>query len=178
LTTAISDWLSLLVTLGIGRYNWLWSIRTWSNWTLPNFSIYVHPISEIAATTTAINELSSNYGDLMYHGKKVSSVPLRVALGELLLWLKSLEKKLCIATHNLAFDGPRLSRAMEKYSLTAEFAEVISSFADTLSIIRKFTGRKGKESCTITSLAASLSIPSTRAHNAINDCEILLKILC
>jgi len=35
LTTAISDWLSLLVTLGIGRYNWLWSIRTWSNWTLP-----------------------------------------------------------------------------------------------------------------------------------------------
>jgi len=35
-----------------------------------NFSIYVHPVSEIAATTTVINGLSSNYGDLMYHGKK------------------------------------------------------------------------------------------------------------
>jgi len=89
-----------------------------------------------------------------------------------------LEKKLCIATHNLAFYGSRLSREKKKYSLTAEFAEVISSFADTLSIIRKLyeTGRKGKGSCTITSLVASLSIPSTGAHNAINDCEILLKI--
>jgi len=45
LTTAISDWLSLLVTLGIGRYNWLWSIRTWSNWTLPllHFQAIVMP---------------------------------------------------------------------------------------------------------------------------------------
>lgn len=66
-----------------------------------------------------------------YHGKRVPSVSLRFALEKLILWLKSLKKELCIATHNLAFDGPRLFRAMQKHSLTAEFTEIISSFADT-----------------------------------------------
>ncbi|KAK0171516.1 hypothetical protein PV327_011158 [Microctonus hyperodae] len=58
-----------------------------------------------------------------------------------------------------------------------EDTEFTYGFIDTLKIIRKVTGKKTKGSCTISGLADSLDIPKAEAHNVINDCAILHKIL-
>lgn len=113
----------------------------------------------------------------MHNGVKVPSVPIRIALGNFCTWLQSFGKKSCIATHNLAFDGPRLFRAITKNNLISNFSTLIHGFIDTLSIIRKVTGRKGKDSCTLSGLADALNIQKIGAHNAVNECAILYKIL-
>ncbi|XP_032683875.1 uncharacterized protein LOC116850084 [Odontomachus brunneus] len=80
-----------------------------------SFSIYVNPVRDISENATRVNGFTSNYGELLYHGTKVQSVPLRAALGCLQDWLKSLKKRCYIVTHNLTFDGPRLLKAINKY---------------------------------------------------------------
>lgn len=141
------------------------------------FSTYINPIQQISLKASEAHGLTNCSGELYYYGRKVVSVPLRLALSNLYEWLKSLGRKCCIATHNLAFDGPRLFKAIVKNNLISDFSEVTYGFVDTLKIIRKVTGKKTKGSCTISGLADSLDIPKVEAHNAINDCAILHKIL-
>ncbi|KAK0169607.1 hypothetical protein PV328_011831, partial [Microctonus aethiopoides] len=87
------------------------------------------------------------------------------------------KRKCCIATHNLAYEGPRLFKAIVKNNLISDFSEVTYGFVDTIKIIRKVIGKKTKGSYTISGLADSLDIPKAGAHNAINDCAILHKFL-
>ena len=109
--------------------------------------------------------------DLLYNGKKVSTVPLRAAIGEFLSWLKSLKKSF-IAAHNLGFDGPKLLAAINQCFLKEEFAGVVDGFADTLKVISNVAKRKGKGQCMITGLAEHFKIPMTSARNALHDCII------
>lgn len=141
------------------------------------FSTYVNPVQQISPKATEAHGLVNRYGDLMHNGVKVPSVPIRIALGEFCTWLQSFGKKSCIATHNLTFDGPRLYRAITKNNLVSDFSMWIHGFIDTLPVIRTITGRKGKSSCTLSGLADALNIQKIGAHNAINDCAILHKIL-
>lgn len=143
-----------------------------------SFQRYINPGAKpISAEVTAVNNLKNVDGDLFYMGNKVVSVPLNAAIKEFLDWLASHEKKCCIATHSLGFDGPRLFAAVTHCKLHEEFAAVVEGFADTLKIIYSVTGKKGKGQCTITGLANVYNIESTGAHNAINDCAILQEIL-
>ena len=141
------------------------------------FETYVNPIRPIASAVTTVNGLMNIHGDLFYNGIKVSSIPLRAAIGEFLNWLMLIGKKCCIATHNLGFDGPRLLTAINQFSLKPEFSAVVDGFVDTLRVISNITGRKTKGQCTITGLAEHYSIVTTGAHNAMHDCVILDKIL-
>ncbi|XP_018314208.1 uncharacterized protein [Mycetomoellerius zeteki] len=141
------------------------------------FETYVNPTQQISSSATSANGLTNNFGELMYHGVQVSSVPLRVAMGNFHSWLSSFEQKSYIATHNLSFDGPRIYDAITSCSLQSDFSEVVHGFIDTLYVIRKHTGRKGKGECTITGLAEWLNVSSANTHNAIYDVEILHKIL-
>lgn len=141
------------------------------------FAIYINPVRQISSKASEAHGLTNCSGELFYYGKKLESVPLRLALSNLYEWLKSLEKKCCIATHNLTFDGPRLFRAIDKNKLTSDFSEVVYGFVDTLKKIRQVTGQKKKGSCSISGLADSLNIEKAGAHNAIHDCIILHKIL-
>ncbi|KAK0070762.1 hypothetical protein PV325_014109, partial [Microctonus aethiopoides] len=86
--------------------------------------------------------------NLMYHGLKVQSVTMRLALSGLLEWLKSIDKKCYLAAHNLSFD----------------------------EIIRNTTNRRGRGACSISGLSSMLKINCSRAHNAIYDCDILSQI--
>ncbi|XP_048514968.1 uncharacterized protein LOC125501888 [Athalia rosae] len=141
------------------------------------FNTYVTPTQQIAASATAANGLINCHGDLMYHGIKVNSVPIRLALVNLLEWLKSIGKKGYLAAHNLSFDGPRLIRMISKYSLIDDYSQVLCGFIDTLEVVRKTTNKRGKGGCSIGELSNLLKINSAGAHNAIYDCDILSKII-
>lgn len=141
------------------------------------FNVYINPTKQISTNATAANGLINCQGNLMYHGLKVQSVTMRLALSGLLEWLKSIDKKCYLAAHNLSFDGPRLYRVICKYSLIDEFSDVICGFIDTLEIIRNTTNRRGRGACTISGLSSMLKVNCSRAHNAIYDCDILSQIL-
>lgn len=141
------------------------------------FNVYVKPTKEISANATAANGLINCQGDLLYRGVKVDSVPMRLALVNLLEWLKSIGKKCYLAAHNLSFDGPRLFRMISKYSLLDDYSEIVCGFIDTLEVIRKTTNKRGRGACSISGLSNTLKISSVGAHNAIYDCDILSKIL-
>lgn len=141
------------------------------------FATYIDPVRQIFQKASEAHGLTNCSGKLFYYGKEVESVSLRLALSNLYEWLKSLGKKCYIATHNLAFDGPRLFRAIDKNKLTSDYSEVVYGFVDTLKKIREVTGKKTKGSCSISGLADSLNIEKDGAHNAIHDCAILHQIL-
>ena len=141
------------------------------------FDIYITPSKDISAAASAVNGLRKSQAELFLYGKKVESVPLRIAISKLLEWLTSFKKKVFIATHNLNFDGPRLCDAIRYCDLIDDFSNFIHGFIDTLNVIRSHTERKGKGSCTITGLAGWLNISINNAHNAIKDVFILEKII-
>lgn len=141
------------------------------------FATYIHPTQQISAAATKANGLRTYCGTLIYYGIEVSSVFLRVAMGNFLNWLASFKKFRYIATHNLSFDGPKLYNTIKFCNLQTDFSEIIHSFIDTLSVIRKHTSRKGKDECTIIGLVNWLNLSSTGVHNAIYDVDILDKIL-
>ncbi|XP_071578827.1 uncharacterized protein [Temnothorax nylanderi] len=141
------------------------------------FATYINPKKPISAAATEANGLTNCQGVLMYYGLTVDSVPLRLAISNLQQWLASLGKPCYIATHNLSFDGPRLFNAIVTCSLHDEFRDVVCGFIDTLTVIRRLTGRKRKGECTIAGLAEWQKVSTAGAHNAENDVNILLKIL-
>ncbi|XP_011171636.3 uncharacterized protein LOC105204279 [Solenopsis invicta] len=48
-----------------------------------SFDIYVNPVQDISVSASQANDLTSCYGELMYNGRQVPSVPIRAALGSL-----------------------------------------------------------------------------------------------
>ncbi|XP_043286870.1 uncharacterized protein [Venturia canescens] len=141
------------------------------------FSTYVKPRQPISASATAANGLTSCQGELMYQGLIVDSISLKQAMVNLRQWLASRVQPCYIATHNLAFDGPRLYNAIMKSMLNDDFQKVVGGFVDTLTVIRRLTGRKRKGECTIAGLAEWQNISAIGAHNAENDVNILARIL-
>ncbi|XP_074102212.1 uncharacterized protein LOC141529528 [Cotesia typhae] len=109
------------------------------------FATYIDPVRQISQKPSEAHGLTNCSGKLFYYGKQVESVSLRLALSNLYEWLKSLGKKCCIATHNLAFDGPRLFRAIDKNILTSDYSEVVYGFVDTLKKIREKRGIREKK---------------------------------
>nr|XP_012218851.1 PREDICTED: uncharacterized protein LOC105670095 [Linepithema humile] len=85
------------------------------------FTTYINPIQQISPKATEVHGLVNCYGDLMHN-----------------------------ATHNLTFDGPRLFKAIIKNNLIDDFSMIIYGFIDTLSIIRKITGRKDTVATAVT----------------------------
>lgn len=138
------------------------------------FNIYVNPVGSISAKASEVHGLTSSYGNLLYYGVIVPSIPMRAALAEFQNWLIKLGSQCCVAVHNLNFDGPRLMRVIENYSMTEDFKSTILGFVDTLEIIR--SKNKGKSS-SIAPLASANEISINGAHNAIEDCKILENIL-
>ncbi|XP_043485174.1 uncharacterized protein LOC122513013 [Leptopilina heterotoma] len=138
------------------------------------FNIYVNPVGSISVKTSEVHGLTSSYGNLLYYGVIVPSVPIRAALAEFQNWLMKLGSQCYVAVHNLNVDGPRLMRVIENYSMTEDFKSTIVGFVDTLEIIR--CKNKGNSS-SIASLASVNEISINGAHNAIEDCKILENIL-
>ena len=65
-----------------------------------SFDIYVNPIKDISVSASQANNLTSCYGDLMYNGREVQSVPIRAALASFHQWLASLGKN-AVSPHTI-----------------------------------------------------------------------------
>lgn len=48
-----------------------------------SFLIYINPVRDISENASRANGLTNSYGELMYHGRKVPSVPMRAVLESL-----------------------------------------------------------------------------------------------
>lgn len=139
------------------------------------FNSFINPSVPVAATIA--NGLTAAYGELMLHGKKVTSMPLRVVLFNFLQWLESLGKPCYIVTHNLSYDGPRLHMTFVACNLDKELRYTVSGFIDSLALLRKITERRGKGESSISGLCALFKISCAGAHNAEADVRILGQVL-
>lgn len=109
------------------------------------FSIYIKPTQAINPASTDFNKLSLYAdGNLKYKGVVVETFDLTEALVAFYQFLCSFKQKCVLTAHNCSFDRPRLIKAIKKVSMFAQFQSIINGFSDTLTIIKKFTGNKGK----------------------------------
>ncbi|KMQ83825.1 dna polymerase iii -type-like protein, partial [Lasius niger] len=141
------------------------------------FATYIDSKQPIPPIVTKINGLESKNGLLTYRNEVVNSIPLKTALNNFKDWLLSFNKACYITAHNINFDGSRLYNAIVNCSMVDDFRSIVCGFVDTLLIIRKLTGRKRKDECTLAGLAQWKSISIKDAHNAIHDVDTFVKIL-
>lgn len=142
-----------------------------------SFSSYVSPVGPIAVSASNANGLTAAYGELMFHGEKVTSMPLRIVIFDFLRWLESLNKRCFIVTHNLSHDGPILYKAFITCNLIHEFSLIVSGFTDSLTVHRRVTKRRGRGECSIAGLCNFFNISCIGAHNAEADVRILSQTL-
>lgn len=141
------------------------------------FSIYVQPLQRIDEQASKIHGLRMENGHLTLHGNLVESVPISTALHKFYTFLHSLGKKCILTAHNGKFDYSRLCRSIRKYHLLNHFSTVVSGFIDTLPVIQKATGLKGKGCNSIEGLANKFQLDLSNAHDATKDISLLEQIL-
>lgn len=107
----------------------------------------------------------------------MTTLPLSEAMLHFFQFLCTFEKKCILTAHNCSFDYPRLMNAIEKVFMKKHFQSIIYGFCDTLPIIRKCTGKKGKGQNKLQILAENFGINCDKAHDAIEDVIILEKVL-
>ena len=143
-----------------------------------NFSVYIEPRQKISDEASQINGLRCINGHLEFNGKVVVTVSLSEAMRAFYQFLCIFGRKCILTAHNCKFDQSRLMRSIEQLFMMEQFESIIEGFSDTLPIIRKCTGRKGKGSNKLGSIADDLQISTDQAHNAIYDVEMLDQVLC
>ena len=141
------------------------------------FSVYIKPNKKIPADASLVNKLKYINGNLQYNGTNVIALNLEEALVAFYEFLCCFRRKCILTAHNCNFDYPKLVRAITMVSMKQHFKNVIAGFGDTLPIIRKVTGRKGKGQNKLENLANDFQINAIDAHNAGCDAQILDQIL-
>lgn len=141
------------------------------------FSVYIKPTQKISEQASAIHGLRFTDGVLQLHENRVIAVSLYESILGFFEFLCRFRKKCILIAHNCVFDYPRLMKAIEKVFMKEHFRAIIKGFCDTLPIIRKTTGNKGKGTNKLENLAINLQIDSTNAHDAIADVKMLEQVL-
>lgn len=126
------------------------------------FSEYIKPTKKISEKVSEVSGLTSFEGNLLLHGKRIESVSLSKALRKLFIFLAKLDKKCVLATHNCSVDAPQLVTAIDQVGMSSDFEIIVHGFADTLSIVSKITGKKGKKENSIQELSNFLQIFNTK----------------
>lgn len=114
---------------------------------------------------------------MLLHGQPVPVVSLFEALLGFYEFLSIFKKKCILTAHNCSFDRPRFMAAVEKVFLTEHFKNIVYGFCDTLPIIRKVTGKKGKGCNKLKNLAQEFEINCDKAHDALFDVIMLSHII-
>lgn len=147
-----------------------------------SFNTYIKPSKVIDSKATEVHGLTNVSGDLYLHGVLVESLSLRRALTELISYLRKFDKKCILVAHNLAFDGPRLLRSIEKLSLLSEFQAVVAGFACSLEGYKRkmkiTTSKKGELKLSTLARAHMKHVDETKAHDASYDVELLRHFAC
>ncbi|KAJ8684694.1 hypothetical protein QAD02_020487 [Eretmocerus hayati] len=140
------------------------------------YNSFITPTQTISHLTTKANGLSSVLKKLFQNGVEVKTLPCRVVLGQLLEFLKGLNKKSILVAHNCQFDSTRLVMCLKRFNLLEESQNYVLGFVDTLALFRKkFPKRESGHK--LTTLASELmSLPCHGAHDALFDVGLLEKL--
>lgn len=141
------------------------------------FSVYVKSTQNMKKEASAVNGLRCINGNLDLHDQFVLTISLTDAMQALCQFLFQFNNKCILTVHNCKFDYPRLMRAIKNVGLNKHFKSIIEGFSDTLSIIVKSTGNKGKGKNKLEVLANDLKIKTEGVHNAIIDVILLEQVL-
>ena len=141
------------------------------------FSVYIKPSQKINEEASLITGLRYDDGHLTLHGNIIETVSLIEAMIAFYEFLYSLKKKCVLTAHNVNFDYPRLLQATKTTFMEKHYRSIILGFADTLPLIKKCTKKKGKGQNKLETVAQSMNIDTSQAHNALDDVLILDKVL-
>ncbi|XP_043468802.1 uncharacterized protein LOC122502708 [Leptopilina heterotoma] len=141
------------------------------------FSVYISPSQKISEEASLVNGLRYINGQLLLHGKPVESVSLMEAILAFYEFLYFFGKKCILAAHNCKFDYPRLMLAIAKVFMSKHFGSIVAGFSDSLPLIARSTGKKGKGQNKLENLAKDFDINTDEAHNAICDVQMLEQVL-
>ncbi|XP_043471058.1 uncharacterized protein LOC122504185 [Leptopilina heterotoma] len=141
------------------------------------FSVYIKPTQRMKEEASAVNGLRCIDGNLYLNNQIVLSISLKDAMEALYQFMFNFHRKCVLTAHNCKFDYPRLMRAIKNVGMSEHFRSVVDGFSDTLPIIRKRTGKKGKGKNKLEVLAEDLQLKTEGAHNALIDVILLQQVL-
>lgn len=144
--------------------------------TNAKFSCYVSPkvpINEKAEQTTGI---SWDGERMTVHGTQVATVSISEALSKFFNFLKNIGNVILIAHNGRVFDFRILSYTICRLGKMNEFLNYVLAFVDTLSLFRSKVPKLASYKQEF--LAKHFCLESYNAHDAVDDVNMLEKILC
>lgn len=144
------------------------------------FNKYVTPTTVINPKASEVHGVTSNCGELFYHGKRVETLPLNCVMCEFHNFLGSFGKPCLLVAHNCNFDKPRLIRlirAMVETGMIPTFQKFVIGFSDTLPIFRSLLNRHTQTSQVGLVKEFLTDVSTDEPHNAIEDVQILEKLV-
>ncbi|XP_052124360.1 uncharacterized protein LOC127749608 [Frankliniella occidentalis] len=139
------------------------------------FSCYIKPKGPIPSDVTAITKLSTSGGQLHRGTHLVPTVSLQVAMQQFVHYLTLLQKMVYFCSHNLAFDGSKLHKALCECNFEDKFLAVVRGMSCSLKIIRNMRAKTEKNSIEV--LTTSLGIEYVDGHDALSDTQMLALII-
>ncbi|XP_068992261.1 DNA polymerase III subunit epsilon-like [Neodiprion pinetum] len=141
------------------------------------FNKYVTPTTAINSKASEVHGLTSSCGELFYHSKRVETLPLDCVMREFHTFLRSFGKPCLLVARNCNFDKPRLINAMADTGTIPTFQKCIIGFSDTLPIFRSLLNRHTQTSQVDLAKEFLTDVSTDEAHNAIEDVQILEKLV-
>ncbi|XP_034936071.1 uncharacterized protein [Chelonus insularis] len=141
------------------------------------FNKYVTPTTDINPKASEVHGLTGSCGELFYHGKRLETLPLNCVMSEFHHFLGSFGKPCLLVAHNCNFDKPCLIRAMAETGMIPTFQKFVIGFSDTLPIFRSLLNRRTQTSQVELAKEFLNDVSTDEAHNAIEDVQILEKLV-
>ena len=142
------------------------------------FSTYVtplQPISDGAREVTGINYISET-NTMVHSGVVVTHSHPLDALLDFIDFLKAVGAKVVLVAHNnKAFDSCVLFNQLKFYKLWSSFCKFTVGFCDTLPFFKHM--HHGLENYKQVTIAKELLGEEYEAHNAVEDCKMLKKLV-
>ncbi|KAK0165556.1 hypothetical protein PV328_004062 [Microctonus aethiopoides] len=144
------------------------------------FNVYIRPTKKISPKATEVHKIEYTESIFTVDSKIIGCdeiFSLQDAMNRFYSFLTPLKRKIILTAHNCAFDRPRIIAAFQKTYMLKYFQNLIHGFCDTLPLIRPVTSKTKKNANILETLAKQFGMDVTTAHNAIEDCKFLAKIL-
>lgn len=140
------------------------------------FSAYVYPKLPISSNAQQITGIIlNNSGTMTLHGQPVLAEHLYTSIEKFCKWLKKHTNVYLIAHNRRRFDFPVLMSALMNIKYDAQFMECVSGFIDSIYVFKK--AYPAQSSYKQENLATALLPTAYEAHNAMEDVEILSKLI-
>jgi len=134
------------------------------------FDKYVTPLGKIQRQASIVTGIWCRRGVMCVNGRRVSSVPVAIALGQFTNWLRRIRPCILIA-HNSKFDSQHLLHHLCDQNLEKQFAECVAGFVDSIPIFKSYYPKMPDYKQT--TLVTAVLNKKYAAHNALADVRAL-----